>query len=192
MIEIKRSKLMRLFKIGHMALVLSLVLATIGLKPALADGNIQRVNHVIVLMQENHSFDNYFGALAYAPGSPYHNGNGACDKRDHACVDGLSCTVDGSGKVTCSNSNLDQDGSTVVAFHDANRCVAPDLDHSWFYTHLELNFLNPNRTLMGLNDGFVRVNDLTEQIDNGTESATEDETMGFYNQDDLPLHYGLA
>jgi phospholipase C len=35
-----------------------------------ADGNLQKVNHIIVVMQENHSFDNYFGVLALAPGSP--------------------------------------------------------------------------------------------------------------------------
>jgi phospholipase C len=32
-----------------------------------------RAKHVIVIMQENHSFDNYFGSLAYAPDSPYHS-----------------------------------------------------------------------------------------------------------------------
>jgi len=44
-----------------------------GLKPALAQNGLQKVNHIIIVMQENHSFDNYFGALAYAPGSPYHS-----------------------------------------------------------------------------------------------------------------------
>jgi phospholipase C len=29
---------------------------------------LQNLKHIIVVMQENHSFDNYFGALAYAPG----------------------------------------------------------------------------------------------------------------------------
>src|SRR5215472_3103249 len=49
---------------------------------------LQRVNHVIVMMQENHSFDNYLGAVAYAPGSPYHPG--PCAAGDNQCVDGLS------------------------------------------------------------------------------------------------------
>src|SRR5262249_45204793 len=158
-----------------------------------ADGNIQNVNHIIIVMQENHSFDNYFGALAYAPDSPYHNANGACLPSDHKCVDGLSCTPNGDGSLSCSNSNLDEDGPTVTAFHDSNRCVAPDLDHSWLGTHKEANFLDPNHSLAHfLSDGFVRVNDLTEQIDNGNENPTEDETMGFYNQDDLPFYYDLA
>ena len=157
-----------------------------------ADGNANKVNHIIVVMQENHSFDNYFGALAYAPGSPYHNGNGACSPSDHQCVDGLSCTVDASGNFNCSNSNLDDDGSTVSSFHDSRRCVVPDLNHSWYPAHLEGNFLDPNKTLTdSLSDGFVRENDLTEQIDGG-ESANDDQTMSFYNQNEIPLYYGLA
>jgi len=161
-------------------------------KPGLAEGNANKVNHIIVIMQENHSFDNYFGALAYAPGSPYHNGYGKCSPGDHQCVDGLSCTVDGSGNFTCSNSNPDDDGSTVFAFHDSRRCVLPDLNHSWFPAHQQANFLNPNKTLTNfLADGFVRENDLTEQID-GPESSTDDQTISFYNQNEIPFYYNLA
>lgn len=158
---------------------------------ALADGNLKNVNHIIIVMQENHSFDNYFGALAYAPGSPYHIGSPACSSTDHQCVDGLRCAVKG-GVFTCANANLDDDGSTVRAFKATTRCVVPDLDHSWVGAHYEINFLNPNSTLSApLNNGFVRQNDLTEQTDNG-ESATDDQTISFYDQDDLPFYYGLA
>ncbi|HEY3974926.1 MAG TPA: alkaline phosphatase family protein [Candidatus Sulfotelmatobacter sp.] len=158
---------------------------------ALADGNVKKVNHIIIVMQENHSFDNYFGALAYAPGSPYHNGNGSCASSDHTCVDGLTCTLNGT-TWNCTNSNLDDDGSTVNAFKATSRCVIPDLDHSWLGTHNEMNFESPNKTLTNpLSDGFVRQNDLTEQIDNG-ENPTDDQTISFYNQDDLPFYYGLA
>src|SRR5213080_1309857 len=170
-----------------------LFLSLTGPRLALAQGGLHRVNHIIIVMQENHSFDNYFGTLAYAPGSPYHNANGTCLPSDHQCVDGLSCLADVSGNLTCSNSNLDDDGSTVVAFHDPSRCVIPDLDHSWFGTHKQVNFLNPNSTLTNfLSDGFVRVNDLAGQLDNGTETSTEDQTVGFYNQNDIPFYYDLA
>jgi phospholipase C len=60
--------------VGGFGVLLGLVLAG-GPEAAFAqDGaeGLQKVNHIIVLMQENHSFDNYFGALSYAPGSPYH------------------------------------------------------------------------------------------------------------------------
>ena len=176
--------------------VFLLVILVAGLKPALAQNGLQKVNHIIIVMQENHSFDNYFGALAYTPGSPYHSpskSHGGCAVDDHACVDGLSCLVDASGALHCFNSNLDDDGSQVFAFHDSRRCVAPDLDHSWFSTHREVNYTNPMNTLgQSLSDGFVRVNDQTEQSDNGVESPTDDQTINFYNQDEIPFYYDLA
>ncbi len=161
---------------------------------ARADGNLNKVNHIIVLTQENHSFDNYFGVLAYALNSPYHSANGGtCSGTDHLCLDGLNCVVQPDSTLSCTNQNLDDNNSTVTAFHEPSRCVAPDLDHSWLGTHEEVNFVKPNMTLMQKrNDGFVRVNDATEQVDNGVEGATEDQTIGYYNQDDLPFYYGLA
>src|SRR5215468_2872696 len=168
---------------------------------------LQNLKHIIVVMQENHSFDNYFGALAYAPGGVHHgvvadddsersgddDDHGGCRPDDHRCVDGLTCKAASDGTFSCSNFNLDEDGSKVFAFHDANRCVKPDLDHGWVATHREANFNDPNASLRHFRgDGFVRQNDLTEQIDNGQESPTEDETMGFYTQAELPFYYDLA
>ena len=160
---------------------------------AFADGNVHNVKHIIVVMQENHSFDNYFGALAYAPGSPYHNDGDGCSPSDHNCVNGLTCKSDKAGNLTCTNSNPDDDGSTVFVFHDSRRCAGPDLDHSWFNTHREVNFRSPNNALFqDLANGFVQVNDTTEQVDNGVESPTDDQTMGFFTQTDIPFYYSLA
>ena len=166
----------------------------------IASGNPHKVKHVIIVMQENHSFDNYFGALAYAPGSPYHQpapahgGSPAgCKQNDHACVDGLSCATDSTGNLTCTNSNVEADGRVVNAFHDPHVCVIPDLDHSWPGAHREINFADGNLALMHpLNDGFVRVNDASEQQDLLGENATEDDTMGFYTQNEIPFYYDLA
>jgi len=87
----------------------------------MAEGNIQKVKHVIIIMQENHSFDNYFGALAYAPGSPDHQGFFGCRKDDHRCVDGLTCVVRKDGTLKCFNFNREDNGSVVFAFHDPSR-----------------------------------------------------------------------
>jgi len=168
---------------------------------------LQNLKHIIVVMQENHSFDNYFGALAYVPGGVYHaardqdgdrdansDNQDACRADDHGCVDGLTCKVMNDGSLRCANANLDADGGRkVFAFHNTNRCVKPDLDHGWVGTHREANFANPNASLRHFRaDGFVRQNDLTEQIDNGNESPLEDETMGFYTQAEIPFYYELA
>jgi phospholipase C len=154
---------------------------------------LSKVNHIIIVMMENHSFDNYFGALAYAPASPYHTSLAGCALDDHGCVDGLMCSPDSNGALACTDSNPDDSGPAAVAFHNPSRCVVPDLDHTWLGSHREANFSDPNATLLEpLNDGFVRVNDASLQPDNGVETPTEDPTMGFYTQEDLPLYYDLA
>jgi phospholipase C len=196
---------MRRFGVARLFALLAFASAMIAPTTVLASGDVHKVKHIIVLMQENHSFDNYFGALAYAPGSPYHSPNGnhgdgagddhdlGCREEDHGCVDGLTCRVDSVENFNCSNSNLDDDGSTVFAFHESRRCVAPDLDHGWQNSHKEGNFTDPNNMLhVSPNDGFVRINDLTEQLDKGAESPTDDQTMGFYNQKEIPFYYDLA
>jgi phospholipase C len=168
----------------------------LGSPIAFAEGDLHKVNHIIIVMQENHSFDNYFGALAYDPKSPYHNGNGACAQNDNACVDGLSCTS-AAGGLSCSNSNVEADGTMVSAFHDPRRCVVPDLDHEWAGAHYEANFANPNESLQSpLSDGFVLQNDRSsfgQQDPPETQTPVpDDDTMGFYDQDDIPFYYSLA
>jgi phospholipase C len=71
---------MRFFRIPRVALLLPLVLTTFIPRQAFGNGDLHKVKHIIIVMQENHSFDNYFGALAYAPGSPYHTSLGGCGK----------------------------------------------------------------------------------------------------------------
>src|SRR2546425_12977321 len=144
-----------------------------------AKGDLRKVNHVIIVMQENHSFDNYFGVLPYVPRGPYHAG--PCARGDHRCVDGLACEREGSS-LDCRNWNLDADAPSgmkrVRSFKLANYCPEPDLNHGWAASHQEANFNHPTNTLRDSpNDGFVRVNDATEQIDTG-ESNTETRRWG--------------
>jgi phospholipase C len=160
-----------------------------GAPPPQATG-LAKVNHITLMMQENHSFDNYLGALPYAPGSPYHPG--PCSANDNKCLDGLTCTAGAGGTLTCTNSNPESDDwAPVSAFHEPRLCVFPDLDHSWVGAHHEANFNDPNNSLGGNNDGFVSQNDQTKQPDQG-ETPTDDDTIGFYTQADIPYYYALA
>ena len=158
---------------------------------ALNKPDLSRVNHIIIVMQENHSLDNYFGVLAYAPATPYHNGNGLCSQADHRCFDGLTCSIT-RGHFQCTNSNPDGHGDAVKAFKASTRCVAPDLDHSWVGSHREINFESPNQALdQALNDGFVQQNERRHQ-GTGPGQRSQDKTMSFYDWDDLPFYYELA
>jgi phospholipase C len=186
-------------------LIASGVVATLTLcsGSARAEGDLRKLNHVIIVMQENHSFDNYFGALPYVPGGPYHGPRRneerkerrhACGEHDHTCVDGLTCAVDSLGAFHCENRNAESDGTFVHAFHETRYCTGPDLDHSWSGSHPKANFFFPSMTRrFSPNNGFVLRNDSTEgQIDSGSETPTDDDTMGFYTQEDLPFYYSLA
>jgi phospholipase C len=183
---------MRWFAVLWPVLIVALLVGVAGLGSAFGDGDIHKVDHVIVIMQGGHSFDNYFGALAYVPGGPYHNGNGTCGTNDHSCVDGLTCGPDGLGGINCTNQNANIDGTTAFAFHSGLRCVVPALDPSWFHTHLEINFLHPNRVSVPLNDGFLLANTLIGHAGSGLENPTPNGAMAFYNQNDLPFYYDLA
>ena len=61
---------MRLWNIRRAALWLPALLAILAPRPAMADGNIRKVNHIIIIMQENHSFDNYFRGAGVRAGEP--------------------------------------------------------------------------------------------------------------------------
>jgi phospholipase C len=168
-----------------------------------AGHDLDAVHHVVIVMQENHSFDNYFGVLPYVHGGPYQPG--PCRPDDHACVDGLRCRRTPAG-LACANANVDDDGSTVHSFHSRNYCPGPDLRHDWAGTHQEANYSDPAATLEDApRDGFVLVNDGattlvpplipdgTGQRDSGgAESPSDDDTMGYYDQTDLPFYYALA
>jgi phospholipase C len=157
------------------------LLAALGLGPALADGPLTKVNHIVVVMQENHSFDNYFGVLPYAPGGPYHPAKPFCAATDHACIDGLSCIITGGGALKCTNHNVSSSGAFIYSYHAGSRCTNPDLDHSWLGTHLGLNFIQPNASLAHpLNNGFVR------------DNQDDPEPMSYFDQTDIPFYYRLA
>src|SRR5262249_13538110 len=83
---------------------------------------LPKVNRIVFMMQETRSFDNYFGALPYVPGGPYHPCLGGKRRTDHQCVDGLTCERDSDGRFTCSNYNLNLKGEKIFAFHDRRIC----------------------------------------------------------------------
>jgi phospholipase C len=87
-------------------------------------------DHVVVVMMENHSFDNLLGALS----------------RPHPGADGL--TFDGAGEATNSNPGGPGTPPEVSAFPLANTAQAKHVAQSWKATHEQIDG--------GAMDGFVR------------------------------------
>jgi phospholipase C len=159
--------------------VLSLAVVT-GVHAADSSAGLGRVRHILVLMQENHSFDNYFGMLPYVPGGPYHppaRPGGPCADGDHLCVDGLTCGPDASGAIACTNQNP-RPGGGLRVFHETQYCTG-NPPHEWVDAHREANFEDPNSSIV-LADGFVRVR------------PSNITAIGYYTQEDLPYYYALA
>jgi hypothetical protein len=83
-----------------------------------ADPTHGKINHILILMLENRTFDSYLGQL----GTKGIYGTCKDDSPHPGCahdaVDGLDCTVDVSNNYTCTNSNpknfLDPTGPSCV------------------------------------------------------------------------------
>ena len=102
----------RLRRLGIAALTLLLVPA-FGTGGSPAGATAIPINHIVVLMQENRSFDSYLGRLHFQ-GQPR------------------------SSPLRLSRHNPNpQGGKPIYVFHKKRYCEAADLDHSWNGTHHE-------------------------------------------------------
>jgi len=114
------------FRRAVAALVLSLPLVLAGCaRPASSSSvnlqGISKIKHVIVIMQENRSFDSYFGTYPGADGIPMRNGQPAVcvpDPRTKQCqrpyVD--HADVNGGGPHAWFNSSADVNGGKMNGF----------------------------------------------------------------------------
>ena len=99
-------------------------------KPA-GTASMPEIEHIVVLMMENHSFDNLLGMVPH-------------QVRGQGSVDGLRLV---GAKVV--NSNPDANGDPVVAYHASSPCqLAGEPSQSWNASHESYD--------NGLNDGFVK------------------------------------
>src|SRR5947209_3979914 len=82
---------------------------------------IQKIKHVIIIMQENRSFDNYFGAFPGADGIPMKNGKPTVCVPDPLTGQCVAPFVDHkdqnpAGPHRASNSTADVDGGKMDGF----------------------------------------------------------------------------
>src|SRR6202022_4254737 len=95
---------------------------------------LQSINHIIYMLQENRSFDSYFGHL-----------------NDYRIANGLPAAVDGL-PAGAQNPNFDGTGS-IQSFHFNTVCHL-DLSPAWNESHVAFNRDNPSSNT-GLNNGFA-------------------------------------
>ncbi len=140
-----------------------------------------KIQHIIFIVQENHSFDNYFGTYPGANGFP----------------PGISVPINpaqsGSGSVTPFHLNIAQpilivgdelppgisdpselrtnSGGSVAPFPFNNESIGRDLSHAWSVAHIDYD--------NGKMDGFIA----------GEGSSL---TLGYYDRNDIPYYWDYA
>ena len=128
------------------------------------------VNHIIFMMQENRSFDAYFGKL---------NDYRAAAFGQARNTDDLEATF----------TNPADDGAVVSSFHLATSCIFDDTA-AWQESWGDMNrFDSVNGPL--LLDGFVHTSGLFA-AGNGVADTRGVRAMGFYTGDDLTAPYWFA
>ena len=132
--------------------------------PENATGKLSDIKHVVILMQENRSFDHYFGTL---PGV-----------RGFSDPDAITL---GTGKPVFYQPDAVNPAGYLLPFHlDTRQTSAqaiPSTSHAWSVQHSAWNagkmdnWLPAHRTADGVNGPYV---------------------MGYHAREDIPFHFALA
>lgn len=128
------------------------------------------INHIVWIMQENRSFDGYFGKL-----------------NDYRASLGLPQDVDGIPAAGFTNKA--PDGAMVSSFHYQTMCIE-NTTPSWNESHYDVNTNNASADI-GMMDGFVN-----QAAGHASYQGFFDQrgvrAMGYFTQSDLPYYYSLA
>jgi phospholipase C len=171
-----------------------------------APGSIDSINHVIFMMQENRTFDSYFGML-----NPYRDSqctNAQGQQGPCATVggqpwdvgdDGVTYTVDGIDDKLTTLSNADKEGDVYHPFKLTTTCIDDD-SSAWqsSYGDVSEGDYKTNRPIPM--NGFVHVAEgfATSCANGGTGCSgkftdlTGQRAMGYYDQGFLNYYYYMA
>ncbi len=160
------------------------VLASSLLPPALARaaaegprrGSLKDVKHVVVHMQENRSFDHYFGTLAGVRG--YGDPN---------------AIVQSNGKSIFYQQDAYNPDGYLLPWHldtsTTSSQAIPSTSHAWAYRHDSLNITvssAPDAPTTAANANWIP----SHYIADG--AAHYWHIMGYYERQDIPFHFALA
>jgi phospholipase C len=132
--------------------------------PARRSGRLRDIKHVVILMQENRSFDHYFGTMPQVAGFS----------------DPHAITLDTGDSVFHQPDPENPDGYTLPFHLDTGTTSAhaiPSTSHGWSVQHSAWNDGGMDNWLPAHRDA---------DGDNGPY------VMGYYTREDIPFHFALA
>ena len=140
------------------------------------------IQNIVVLMQENRSFDSYYSHL-----NQYRASHGISSTND----------IESAPENASNPEDISNPSSPVHPWQHAQRLCFPSTNHEWYGAHAEYNG--------GANNGFFQANALytddcgsaAPPCDNGIHHFSADLLSGeralwWYDETDLPFYYALA
>ncbi len=149
-------------------------------------GDITTIKHIIFMVQENRSFDNYFGKLGAYRASRV-PGTSPSDIND---LDQLPSNF--AGLKTRSDA-ANHPNYLIPPFHERTlqtENLSPSWSESHYDAHLKgLNYMNVTSSSTFLMDYFLQT---THSVSPDKYDPDGTRPMGYYDQTDLPYYYELA
>jgi phospholipase C len=172
--------------------------ATVTVVPG---GDVNAVQHVVFMLQENHTFDNYFGMLNVYR---HDNSDFMGDDGNEYDIDGLVDCAAGSNPctptadLTQTVTNQDDAGDVYSLFKLKSTCIDDD-SSDWLASYGDVNRYNFLTTRPINMDGFVHTAEgyATNCSKTGTCGGSYTDlngqrAMGYYDQDFLNYYYYMA
>ena len=154
----------------------------------ISSSGLNSIQHVILMLQENHSFDNYFGML-----NPYRKANGW-----EVGDDGSTYLVDGIDDKLNAISNQDDQGTTYPLYKFRTTCI-DDESSAWLESYGDVNRWDFSSTRAINMDGFVHIAEGYANNCNSSKNCsgsftdtTGERAMGYYDQEFLNYYYYIA
>jgi phospholipase C len=159
--------------------------ATVTVDPV---GTVNAVDHVIFMLQENRTFDSYFGML-----NPYRVSNGWTTG-----ADGNTYAVDGIDDKLSTISNTNDNGDKYSLFKFTSTCI-DDASSAWLESYGDVNTYNFAATRPIQMGGFVHTAEGFANSCNANGGCSGNFTdtngqraMGYYDQGFLNYYYYMA
>ena len=137
--------------------------------------DITAINHIIILLQENRSFDHYFGRLAN-----YWQSHNFPQATNGTTFDGLPANA----------SNIDPNGDAIEPFNFQSACTE-NPSPSWNESHADRNRLNPEDSSNAPMDGFVHTA-AKDASGVGFFDVLGHRAMGYFDDNQLNFYYYMA
>ncbi len=147
-------------------------------------GNAQSIQHVLFMLQENRSFDSYFGML-----NPYRMNNGW-----NVGDDGKVYDVDGIDDKLSTTQNVNDEGAAFGLFKTKSSCL-DDMTSAWLESYGDVNRYDFSTTRKILMDGFVHVAENYAKFGGGSGAFTDtagQRAMAYYDEGLLNYYYYMA